>query len=390
MKSVFYPWCLDLYQKLPGDIINAIDQLPSDRLQLFYSEEHIENLDALIDAADSQLHRTVWVLQPSHPYTSAQLDRLSGHLEVFDKDVLRLYFYNEYCAPITSWTGDRQRFLFLTGKPARYNRIRLLHRLYTDGLLDNCDWSLAMTPQDFDRCRDLLLELTADQYRDFVSRHIRDLDPVHRLRFTDELHYCGYPYDPGIYQQVDFRVICETEMTGSPVITEKTWQTMINRRPFIMVGYPHSLRWLESQGYKVFREYLAVPDYDDIIDRDQRLEAVVINIKHWLDTMAHDRDRLFKDIQHNVSLLTASFQCNLLALQRLRNRLDPQRSLLSIFPLDVEHDLWLRFYQRIRDPRWPDCWLPERFETLPLQIQKECREVFGYQNIRDRGSNVIQ
>lgn len=40
---------------------------------------------------------------------------------------------------------------------------------------------------------------------------------------------------------------------------------------------------------------------------------------------------------------------------------------------------WQEFYQSIRDPAWPDCDREELFDSLPDHIQKECRDVFGYQ-----------
>jgi len=40
---------------------------------------------------------------------------------------------------------------------------------------------------------------------------------------------------------------------------------------------------------------------------------------------------------------------------------------------------WQEFYSQIRDPSWPDCDQESNFENLPLVIQQECIQVFGYQ-----------
>jgi MoaA/NifB/PqqE/SkfB family radical SAM enzyme len=40
---------------------------------------------------------------------------------------------------------------------------------------------------------------------------------------------------------------------------------------------------------------------------------------------------------------------------------------------------WQEFYNEIRDPSWPDCPTEQGFVNLPLVIQQECQEVFGYQ-----------
>ena len=40
---------------------------------------------------------------------------------------------------------------------------------------------------------------------------------------------------------------------------------------------------------------------------------------------------------------------------------------------------WQEFYNEIRDSGWPDCPNETQFSNLPLNIQQECIEVFGYQ-----------
>ena len=39
---------------------------------------------------------------------------------------------------------------------------------------------------------------------------------------------------------------------------------------------------------------------------------------------------------------------------------------------------WAEFYNEIRDPAWPRCDNELEFHTLPLHIQQECQDVFGY------------
>jgi hypothetical protein len=39
---------------------------------------------------------------------------------------------------------------------------------------------------------------------------------------------------------------------------------------------------------------------------------------------------------------------------------------------------WQQFYQQIKDPDWPDCASEDQFVNLPLAIQTECVEIFGY------------
>jgi hypothetical protein len=39
---------------------------------------------------------------------------------------------------------------------------------------------------------------------------------------------------------------------------------------------------------------------------------------------------------------------------------------------------WTEFYNQVRDPSWPDCESEDLFTALPLHIQQECVEIFGY------------
>jgi len=39
---------------------------------------------------------------------------------------------------------------------------------------------------------------------------------------------------------------------------------------------------------------------------------------------------------------------------------------------------WAEFYNEIRDPAWPECNNESEFYTLPLHVQQECQDVFGY------------
>ena len=41
--------------------------------------------------------------------------------------------------------------------------------------------------------------------------------------------------------------------------------------------------------------------------------------------------------------------------------------------------VWQVFYQRVRDPSWPDCDVEEEFKDLPAWIQQELQDIHGYQ-----------
>ena len=195
-----------------------------------------------------------------------------------------------------------------------------------------------------------------------------------------EDHASGFPFDGATYSNVSFRLISETMMSNAPIISEKTWITMINRVPFIISGYAKNLKYLKENGYRTFESYLPIPKYDDIVDQDNRLNAVVHNTKFWLDNI-HLQDRsIEQDVEHNYHHLMSNInQCIDLA-KNLSTKLDwDHKSIYHIIPLEITQARWMLFYYGIKDPSWPDCLTSEGFEKLPKHIQQECIEVFGYQ-----------
>jgi hypothetical protein len=88
---------------------------------------------------------------------------------------------------------------------------------------------------------------------------------------------------------------------------------VLHKQPFILAGEPAQYQYLKSLGYRTFEEYLLISNYGTIADEDKRLDAVVVNTKHWIENkhlynMQHD-------IEHNYQLLLKEFddKNNLLA-----------------------------------------------------------------------------
>lgn len=59
-----------------------------------------------------------------------------------------------------------------------------------------------------------------------------------------------------------------------PYLTEKTFRAIIYKRPFVILGAPYSLKFLQSIGFKTFNDFWN-EDYDSIDDPSTRMLAVV-------------------------------------------------------------------------------------------------------------------
>ena len=362
-------------------------QVPSDRAIILWSLETVD--EGMLHHAIKymQAHgladRTFWLLQPSHQYSKNLLDLLGQNAYQIDLDLLALNLHLTECKSSVlnhCWQADTGRFLFLTGKPNRPNRVRLLWKFSQAGLLGQADWSLFVDDHTRDPSRQYVPELDDIQFDQFATQHNRNLDGIEIHHCTAESnHSNGYPFDGQLYSRSSFRVISETMMMDKPIISEKTWITVANRMPFIMSGYPNNLEYLRESGYRTFENYLPVPEYDLIQDTEDRLDAVVENTKFWLDNIQNQKAEIAKDIEHNYQLLNHNIEKNIQAIKNLSAAIkEPDRSIYSLVPLGIEQYGWIAFYNSVKDPSWPDCLVEQNFKDLPIEIQHECITQFGY------------
>lgn len=392
--DVFYPYSVEIrdQQDIPR-IQHMLAKSPSHRLVLLWAYEYVPDLADIIDRTlimDTD-RRVRWLLQPSHDYAHSVLAGIQQHVYRIDQDLLRCWwFVQAHPDQVQSqWQPGAQQWLLLIGKANRYHRIRLLYELSQRDLLQQCRWSLDASAWTQQQCRAWFPELSDQQYLHWMHRHHRQLDSPNRLRFTDEPHFGGHPYSHDLYDGVSFRVICETEMYDHAQITEKTWQTILNHRPFMTIGYRHGLEWLRQQGFRLFEQYLPVPDYDACPNGSQRVMAMCDNISYWSRHIGRQAWHIQQDVAHNARLAQDLARQNLQRLCDLRDQLDPRRDIHAVVPMDIEQNIWMLFYQRVRDPSWPDCWFEDCFDDLPQAIQQECRESFGYRRGRDSIDSVV-
>ena len=93
--------------------------------------------------------------------------------------------------------------------------------------------------------------------------------------------------DNALYQQSFLHVVTET-VFNYPMFfpSEKTAKPLLNKRPFVMVGPPGSLKNLKSIGFKTFSDFWS-EDYDTIADPELRIMAIV-DIIEWVCAQSVD------------------------------------------------------------------------------------------------------
>ena len=315
-------------------------------------------------------------LQPTSKYTIVYIDYylLSVYYRVFELGV---------STPAASWDSTNNSFLFLTGKPDKPNRVRLLYKFKQAGLLTHATWSLFKSEQALDRTRKLLPELTDNEVLDFLEFHYNNPDDIELVNNDGaaSVHYGGTPFSTKMYQRSLFQVFPETGYAdpGYPYLTEKTYLPIINKRPFIAAGQDSILSVISKMGFRTFDPYLKV-SYDNVIDDELRLDTIVQNTSHWLSHLREYSTQVNNDVEHNFRRFVELAKENIQTVESIAQSIDSTAKYMDIinFVDPDQYATWSYWYDRVRDPSWPDCPTEEDFTKLPDWIQKECIELHGY------------
>lgn len=252
------------------------------------------------------------------------------------------------------WNSQADKFLFLTGKPYRRNRARLLWKLCNAGLEDRMIWSLFCHGTDFDHTCSDFPELTREQLKIWIDQHLRNPDNIElviRDTSTMQAHYQGFPYDPGLFSNTLFRLVSETSFRdkheATPEFkhypTEKFYVTAFNHQPWILAADPGLLTHLENEGFDGFRWALS-EQYDNLLPMNDRLESIVRCTKSWIESGLPDHDQIKKGTIHNArhaESLAINQQRKLESInQKYKLGFDNQ---IDLFPI-LDRDLYVEKY----------------------------------------------
>jgi len=131
-------------------------------------------------------------------------------------------------------------------------------------------------------------------------------DPIYDINPQLNIHYKSsddqYSSDasaiivPEDCQKFDIQIVPETLFrTQKTHLTEKVFKPIVMEQPFIIVGCPNSLEYLQSYGFKTFSEFWN-ESYDSITDPAQRLEAIMKVIKQISELSSTDYKNMLTNI----------------------------------------------------------------------------------------------
>jgi hypothetical protein len=206
------------------------------------------------------------------------------------------------------WNNTKTKGLWTIGRVERPHRAILMSKLWENNLLDRIDWSFYTYPDNKDYIHKTLLSHYDDlTFEKFIKDCTRSLDFT--ANTDDNFHPSGYPFDPNLYRNTSFSIVTESDFNiydyhqpeFTPKITEKTYRTIINKHPFISAWFPGMIKKLKSKGYRTFEEYTTNPNYNEIRNLDDRLNAMVTSIDTFHEQLNRPEvlEKVRADVEHN-------------------------------------------------------------------------------------------
>lgn len=242
---------------------------------------------------------------------------------------------------IKLWNCNTNKFMFIGGSSARIKRIGLLSKLYDAGLLNkNNIWSFypPWKEDDIIFCRNLLSYYTDNEYNNFIKFATNQLDATYNethyytrmsgkeLVDTDEFNKSwwkniGY-IENKHFQDTSISIVNDGPGNDMRFITEKVWIPIVNNHPFILADSPVRFQYCKDIGLRMFEEYMLIKDYGYIEDSYQQIDAVVKNVKYFLENAHRFKKEIKKDIAHNNKVFWKLADYNFKLCNNLEKNLD--------------------------------------------------------------------
>lgn len=221
---------------------------------------------------------------------------------------------------IKPWNSKTGRFFFPGGSPARPKRIGMLSKFYDEKMLENAEWSFfpPWTADDKNWCRNYLNKYTDYQYKKFIKYCTKELDPhykqIHQYsnmsgvdltknKIFEQPWWLMVGYmDNKIYNNTSLSIVNEGPGNDLRFLTEKLWLAVLNNHPFILLDSPQRFQYCKDIGLRMFEDYVKVKNYGYIEDPEEQMNAVVENTKYFLQNVQANKDKIQKDIDHNLKV----------------------------------------------------------------------------------------
>ena len=209
----------------------------------------------------------------------------------------------------SKWNFNSNKALILTGKPHRENRIGFLVECVKAGILKNHIYSF-FPPKDEYHLRntiDIFNKVCDWDYDVFCKEYQNNPDDIDIRNNEEDMHYSGFPYSVDLFNDTIISVVLETNLSSpngnNPDFSEKTYKSIINKHPFIILNQPNSLWFLKKYGFYTFEDYMEIKDYDLNTDLFERNRDAVRNLNYFLNNYHKNIDEINEKVEFNYNLM---------------------------------------------------------------------------------------
>lgn len=238
------------------------------------------------------------------------------------------------------WVSNTGKFLCLTGKPYKLQRLRLLWKYWKAGLLNKQQsvWSLFCDPNNIEHLQKLMPDVEPEQLAAWLKQHQRNPDSV--PLFDHQLPRTSVYWDPEIYSLTSLSIVSAIEFENNSypmVLCEKLWKPIVNRHPFIIAGQIGTLDRLRDQGYQTFVESLH-SNYEKVDTTEQRLDYIVYNTRYFLEKYNNTNQEIVDAVEHNYTRFYQQVNRNLEDLAQWLEQhrvVDSVDTVLSAMDVDI-------------------------------------------------------
>ena len=311
-----------LFQMSPENIAEIInDQLNSGKSIIVFDNQHETFTQEEISIVYEVLPKAN--IDPSKVYyLTCSLDADKLHKELCEQnewenpinivilpsfELVSAGRYNRTDHNVPYVIGKREKKFLCFNRMPHQHRICLLALMHKRGLIDAGYYSYYDTINTYvDDTIKYAVSQTPDIKDEIVLSlmDVRDKLPF-RLTLDEEANNpnCLTEQDAELFRNSYFSIVPETYFfndprndLGSTFFTEKTFNAIMMKHPFILLNRPHSLKCLRDYGYKTFHPYID-ETYDTLDEHQDRLVAIVNEIERLVNMS----DNEFIEWQHNIA-----------------------------------------------------------------------------------------
>lgn len=201
---------------------------------------------------------------------------------------------------ITKFEPSKSNYLYLNyNRQSRFHRIFMLSKLMKHGLFDKGMNSFNTMGRTFEMFDYRLKEFEPD-----ISEYGKKLFEIAPIFIDkDNSNITSSVGELSNYTDAFISLVTETlTEPGTLFCSEKTWRSIIVGHPFMILGSTNALKYLKSQGFKTFSDWLD-ESYDDYDDLDKKINIIISNLERFnkmsLDELKNIRNEMEPILIHN-------------------------------------------------------------------------------------------